>query len=299
MNPLERISEKRKVLEDISYSIGVILNTHKINYKPNCGDIKALSKTLLFSTELSNIIKNFIWLNISQQITVFHFTSEEKAESIINSQIFRLGSICKRFSEHEVETFCLSHGLCGWLEIDTNGEKCYKNDMKNTYYGSFADGGLTEKQQQPLWNRFAQNGGVRLTFKITPSTSTDISTDINFKKIYYESAPDKPIKILDAFQKLAEKHKLKLVLRGQSTLSAFYLPASNYEVEHEYRILIRKWDECIPVSSDANSNTWIDIPINSNTKYNLRLDLIDYHACKTPANLPNNCTYSSRLSINS
>lgn len=280
-----------KSFNNIFDNVTSILNAHKINYIPNSGDIKAQGKTLLFSSELSNIIKNFTWPSITQQITAFHFTSEEKAEGIINSQTFRLGSIGKRFSEHEVETFCLSHSFNGWLEADTNGEKFLKKDMGNTYYGSFTDGSLTDMQQQPLWNRFAQNGGVRLTFKITPSTFTDI----HFKRIYYESTPNKPINILDAFQKLAEKHKLKFSFTGQNTESAFYLLKKNYAVEHEYRILIRKWDECIPVSSDANGNTWIDILINADTKYKLRLDLIDYHANKEPVNLPDNCSYSPRL----
>lgn len=199
MTPLQRIEMMNSMIADIN----AVLTKHGIEKEICLSDVTITEKTFsdLVKPEakLSDAITNHLWPSI-KCASVYHFTSRDAAESIMKSGYFRLTNILKRFNEGEIETFCKTHGLNGYLEKDESGDPKYKHlIMPNTFYASFTDVSLTEEQEEWFWQNFAACDGVRLRFKITASNP-------NFRKLRYEQSEGSPIPLLSV--DLTDKDRL-------------------------------------------------------------------------------------------
>ena len=214
---------------------------------------------------LSNEIVDSIWPSIDE-MTVYHYTSREAAESILNSNEFRFYSLLKRFDEQEIRRFCEVHDLGGYLDV-TNGDPKYKTlIMDSIYYSSFTSTDLTGDQEEYFWKTFAAIDGVRLTLKVTASNP-------NFRKMIYEKTKNKPIKLLSELcQKIKVEYGRTFILSGVSRLCAFYL-AKEFDCENEYRALYKSWSEFGPRPQTDGQTKYISIPLGlmSETGYKIEV----------------------------
>lgn len=95
MTPIEQI----KMLNNLVDDINVVLSQHGIDTTITPSDITVTDKTVsdFFkpNAPLSEAILNHLWPSISSEV-VYHYTSLEAAEAILNSGTFRLTNIEKR-----------------------------------------------------------------------------------------------------------------------------------------------------------------------------------------------------------
>lgn len=264
----EYLEMQKSLVKDINS----ILSKHGVKNEINLSDItitdKLVSDLVKDDKVLSNSIVESIWPSVDS-LTVYHYTSKNAAESILNSGEFRLYSLLKRFDEQEIKSFCENHKLSGYLEY-ANGDPKYKTlIMSNMYYASFTDTNLTVDQEQYFWNIFAPIDGVRLKLKVTASNP-------NFRKMVYEKTKGKPLDLLsDLSQCIKSKYDKNFVLAGISRLCAFYL-AKEFDIENEYRALYRAWDGFGPAPKHDGNHEYIDIPIGimSDTGYQIDIEEI-------------------------
>lgn len=255
MTPLEYCNKQKRLIEKIN----LILNKHGITDTISLADITITDKTISDGAKgnkkLSNLIVDATWPSINKK-TVYHYTSKESAESILNSGEFRLYSLLKRFNEGEVEVFCKNHGLSGYLKLDTNGEPLYKSlILKNIFYASFTDTDLSSEQEEYFWQTFASVDGVRLKLEIK-------AINPNFRKMVYEKAKGNPLPLLDNLTKVVkELSDREFILSGISRLCAFYL-AKDYEVEKEYRALYRYWEGMKATPKTDSQYEYIGLPLD-------------------------------------
>ena len=269
MTPLEYLERQRALIDNINS----ILSSHGIADSIDLSNITITDKTVTDfvkeNQKLSNLIVDAIWPSIDD-LTVYHYTSKDAAESILNSGEFRLYSLLKRFNEGEIETFCQNHGLSGYLEQDANGEPKYKSlIMNNMFYASFTDTNLTTEQEEYFWRAFAPVDGVRLKLEI-------IASNPNFRKMVYEKTKGNPLPLLNDLTKVVrESYGREFVLSGISRLCAFYL-AKDFDVENEYRALYRYWEGFGPSPESDGNNLYVGLPLDSmnDTGYQIRVNEI-------------------------
>ena len=91
MAPLEYLEKQKSLIDDINS----ILSCHGITESIDLSNITITEKTVSDfvkdNQKLSNLIVDAIWPSIDK-LTVYHYTSKEAAESILNSGEFRLYS---------------------------------------------------------------------------------------------------------------------------------------------------------------------------------------------------------------
>lgn len=271
MTPLEYIEK----LHSLVISINSVLTKYGISEQITLSDITVTEKTVTDcckkNSKLSDLIINSTWPSI-QSATVYHYTSKEAAESILNSGIFRLTNIAKRYDEGEIISFCKTHKLDGYLEEDSNGTPKYRTlIMPNTFYASFTDTNLSSEQEEYFWSAFGACDGVRLTIDIQASNS-------NFRKIHYEIKNGEPIPLLYELTELIRKnYGLEFVLKGISRLCSFYL-SGDYSSENEYRTLHRTWEGGEIQPKGEGSNSFIEIPLNQMSKCGYKFKITEVHA---------------------
>jgi len=269
VTPLEYLERQRALINNINS----ILSSHDIADSIDLSNITITDKTVTDfvkeNQKLSNLIVDAIWPSIDD-LTVYHYTSKDAAESILKSGEFRLYSLLKRFNEGEIETFCQNHGLSGYLEQDANGEPKYKSlIMNNMFYASFTDTNLTTEQEEYFWRTFAPVDGVRLKLEITASNP-------NFRKMVYEKTKGYPLPLLNELTKVVrESYGREFVLSGISRLCAFYL-AKDFDVENEYRALYRYWEGFEPSPESDGNYQYVGLPLDSmnDTGYQIRVNEI-------------------------
>lgn len=287
MTHLEHLREIKSLITDIN----AVLSKHGIDQTINLSDITITDKTVSDlvkpDAKLSNAITNHLWPSIPSA-SVYHFTSKDAAESILNSNTFRLTNIAKRFNEGEIETFCKTHDLKGYLEIDSGGVPKYRYlIMPNTYYASFTDTNLTDEQEQYFCSTFATSDGVRLRIDIT-------ATNPNFRKMRYEQKSGHPIGVLNDLVKCArEHHNRELILKGISRLCSFYLSGKDYGIENEYRALYRVWEGFGPQPIGTGEKSYIELLLGTMSECGYQLDITEVHSITKP-NMPSSYVFSSR-----
>jgi hypothetical protein len=185
-------------MNDLVKDINQILDTNGVQERITLSDITITEKTVSDlvnqNSRLSDAITNYLWPSISSA-SVYHYTSKEAAESILGTGVFRLNNIANRYNDGEIVTFCKTHELNGYLEKDENNYPKYKHlIMPNTFYASFTAVQLTNDQEEYFWRNFAACDGVRLKIEIMASNP-------NFRKLHYEQAKGKPIKLLSDLTK--------------------------------------------------------------------------------------------------
>jgi len=264
VTPLEYLNEQNALID----CINSILFKHGISDPIDFSNITVTNKTVTDSVKenqkLSNLIVDAIWPPIDD-LTVYHYTSKEAAESILNSGEFRLYSLLKRFDEGEIKAFCENHGLKGYLDQDENGEPTYKSlIMSNMFYASFTDINLTTEQEGYFWRVFAPVDGVRLKLTVTASNP-------NFRKMVYEKTKGTPLPLLNELTKeVKDLFSRELVLSGVSRLCAFYL-AKDFDIENEYRALYRSWEGFGPSPKSDGKHQYVALPLDgmSDTGYQI------------------------------
>ena len=258
-------------LTELLNDINNVLKQNNINVIIGDADLSICNNTIcdsLTGARLSNAIINNIWPSIKQK-EVYHYTSKEAAENILNTGTFRLYCISKRFHEHEIKTFCENHKLDGYLKKDKYGEVIYKDlIMPNTFYSSFTDIKVSKKQEKYFWNCFAGTNGVRFKFIINAS-------DPDFRKIVYEKIKGKPIKVLNDLIITILNYNMQFYLSGISRLCSFYL-SEKYDIENEYRMLYRYWKgpNNLTQKNDGKYN-YVEIPINQKNASGFCLKIIE------------------------
>lgn len=287
MTVWENIAIRRALVDDINR----ILDESGIAEKISLSDINVTEKTVSDlvkpNSRLSDAITDFLWPSITS-FTVYHFTSRDAAESILNTKVFRLNNIASRYSEGEIVTFCKTHNLKGYLEQDENGAPKYRQlIMPNTFYASFTDVSLTTKQEEYFWEKFSACDGVRLKFEITASNP-------NFRKMRYEQTEGKPISVLSALTEcIREKYGREFILKGISRLCSFYLSGKNFGIENEYRALYRVWEGFEPQPKVDRPHSYIELPLNAMSKCGYQLTITEVCAKEKPK-MPAWFTFSKR-----
>lgn len=257
-------------LATVSETINGVLRSHGVR-EIGVSDITITDKTVndLVKEEkvLSNAIVDKVWPSIDNKV-VYHYTSKDAAESILNTSFFRLYNISKRFTEGEIVTFCQNHGLSEYLK-EENGESYYKAQlMRNIYYSSFTDAALTEEQEAYFWRTFAPFDGVRLKLNIEASNP-------NFRPMVYENKIGQPIGILsDIVREVRNKHDREFVLSGMSRVCAFYL-AKDFDVENEYRILFRDWNDGSVKPKSERGISYVEAPLGCMGPTGYKIDVLE------------------------
>ncbi len=279
--------------ESLVTTINLILSKYGIDESITLSDItitgRTVSDLVKSESKLSNSIINFLWPSISKA-SVYHYTSRDSAESILNSGVFRLTNIEKRFNEGEIVSFCQSHKLNGYLEKDDNGQPRYRKlIMPNTFYASFTDTNISQRDEEYFWSTFASCDGVRLKFDIK-------ATNPNFRKIRYEENAGAPLEILQELsQKIRDEYEMEFILKGISRLCSFYLSGTDYGREKESRLLYRTWEGQVPQPKGTGPNSYIEIPLNKMTECGYHLSISEVQA-NTEIEMPSTYVYSKRKS---
>lgn len=274
MTLLESLEMQNALIDDINS----ILSRHGINDFIDLSNITITDDTVTDLVKedhkLSNLIIDDIWPSIGE-LSVYHYTSKQAAESILNSGEFRFYSLLKRFDEGEIRTFCENHKLNGYLEQDENGVPEYKSlIMNNMFYTSFTDINLTAAQEQYFWRVFASVDGVRLKLRITASNS-------NFRKMVYEKTKGASLPLLSELtEKIRGSYGREFVLSGISRLCAFYL-AKDFDVENEYRALYRSWKEVGPSPKSDGNYQYVGLHLDSMSDigYQISVEEIQTNEC--------------------
>lgn len=271
--------------------INEILSRHGIAEIMQLQDIQVTDKTisdiLKPGSKLSNAITSALWPSINTE-TVYHYTSREAAEKILETDIFRLTNIERRLNDGEVVTFCETHELNGYLEKDANGLPKYRSLlMPQLFYASFTETNLSPDEEEYFWQTFATSDGVRLTLKIT-------ATNPNFRKILYEPRRGEPIQLMvDLTSTLRRKYGREFVLQGMSRLCAFYLNGQEYGREKEYRILYKTWPDEGPQPQGSGRDSYVELPINQKTNLGYEICITEVNA-ETRPNIPDGYVFSKR-----
>lgn len=287
MMPLETLEAMNALVNDINCALAASGITEAISLSDITVSDKTVSDLVKPNARLSDAITNFLWPSIASA-TVYHFTSKDSAKSILETGIFRLCNIAKRYHEDEIKTFCETHDLRGYLETDENGDPKYKHlIMPNTFFASFTDASITTEQEEYFWRTFSASDGVRLKFKV-------IASNPNFRKMRYEQAEGKPICVLSNLSKcLREKHGREFILKGISRLCSFYLSGKDYGKENEYQALYRVWEGFGPQPKVDGSLSYIELPLNLMSECGYKLTITEVHAKDKP-NMPDSYAFTER-----
>ncbi len=278
-------------MSNIVTDINQILHKYGIHTIITEQDLSVTDKTVSDiakpTARLSDAITDHLWPTVSVA-RVYHYTSREAAESILSTGLFRLTNIENRYGEGEIETFCKTHDLRGYLELDSSGSPCYKALlMPQTFYASFTDSNLGTSDEEYFWRTFAQSDGVRLTLDIKANNP-------NFRKILYEPTPGKPIPVLaELTTTIRQKHGREFVLQGISRLCAFYLCGRTYGKEKEYRALYKTWPECGPQPVGVGPTSYLDVPLDRMAESGYLLQVREVVANSRPK-MPGHYTFIQR-----
>ncbi len=277
-------------VNEIVADINAILSKYGIRYVLQPQDITVTDKTVIdmaTPSPLSNAITDHLWPSV-RTATVHHYTSREAAESILSTRSFRLTNIEKRFNDGEIVTFCKTHGLRGYLEMDQNGQPEYRTWlMPQLFYASFTETKLPPNDEEYFWRNFAASDGVRLTINITANNA-------DFRKIVYEPKPKVPISLLnELILTLRNTHSREFVLKGISRLCAFYLCGQSYGHEKEYRALFKIWPGIGPQPVGKGSSSYLKIPLNQMAAPGYKFHITEVHTNTRP-NMPSDYTFSQR-----
>ncbi len=287
ITPLEAIYKMRALVSDINE----ILKKNKILDAISLCDItiteNSVSDLVKQNAKLSDAITRSPWSSIPSA-SVYHYTSRDKAEKILNTKKFRLYNIAKGYNDDGIRAFCEAHGLKGYLEQDENGDPSYRKlIIQNSFYASFTttdtDTSLTATQEEYFLEHY---GEVRLKFEITALNS-------NFRKICYEATKGKPIPVLSELADcIREKYNRVFILQGISSLCFFYL-SNKYKIENEYRLLCKVQEDCDPQPKDDGEHKYIELPLDKMNECGYQLKLVEVHATEKPT-MPDSYVFSKR-----
>jgi hypothetical protein len=275
------MSNRNVDARDVVVAINQVLATYGVQKSISVDDVtitdRSVSDLVKDDPVLSNAIVGRLWPSVRDE-EVYHYTAYEAAENILATQRFRLSNIAKRYGEGEIETFCHTHGLGGYLEPDATGAPTYRHlIMPNTYYASFTTTSLDVDDERYFWQTFAGSDGVRLRLRVRASNP-------NFRRIYYESESGTPIPLLENLtSRIRQDFGLEFILTGISRLCAFYLSAADYGREKEFRALYRVWDGLGLQPEGVGSESYVDLPLGKMTECGYQIDILEVSSYSRPS----------------
>lgn len=270
--------------------INTVLARHGISDAIQSGDITVTDRTVSDGVKqfsrLSKAIEDHVWPSIPSA-SVFHYTSRSAAEAILSTEVLRLSNIEKRATEGEIDAFCKTHNLSGYLATDENVLPEYRKLlMPHIYYASFTGTNLAPNDEDYFWRSFAAVDGVRLRFDVE-------SSNPNFRKIVYERQSGTPIPVLaDLISTVRQNHGREFILSGISRLCAFYL-SSSYGQENEYRALFKTYPDWGPQPVGNGPGSFVEVPLNQKTPHGFEFRVAEVHA-RTRPNMPDQYIFSQR-----
>jgi hypothetical protein len=270
--------------------INAVLERHGIACTIQRGDITVTDRIVTDGAKefprLSKAIEDHVWPSVPSA-SVFHYTSRSAAEAILSTGVLRFSNIEKRATDGEIDVFCKTHNLSGYLAMDDNGQPTYRALlMPGIYYASFTQTHLSPNDEDYFWRTFAAVDGVRLRFDVK-------SPNPNFRKIAYEAQPGKPIPVLaDLISTIRQNHRREFILKGISRFCAFYL-ASSYAHENEYRALFKADPGGGPQPMGTGPSSFMEVPLNHATPHGFEFRVTEVHARSRP-NMPDHYPFSQR-----
>jgi hypothetical protein len=283
--------EQLKAMQDLIDDINLVLSENGVTETIALMDVSITDKTVSDLVKpdgvLSEAIINHLWPSIPSEV-VYHYTSRSSAEEILNSGLFRLTNIEKRYVDGEIGTFCRTHGLTGYLELADDGSPRYRSLlMPNTYYASFTGFNLTPEREEHLWRNFASCDGVRLKLKVAASNQ-------NFRRIKYEGKSGAPIPLIfDLASVIRNKHGREFILKGISRICSFYLSGEDYGIENEVRALYRVWDGSGPQPIGSGPCSYLELPLGVMSDSGYRIDVLEVQSRVKPT-MPESFSFSQR-----
>jgi len=289
MNTIEQFLAQAQMRENLVADINELLRRYKVLGCISIDDLSITDRSVTDSSQekLSELIINSIWPSI-RSATVYHYTHKECAVSIINSGIFRLSNIEKRYDEGEIVAFCETHKLNGYLDKDTDGNPNYRKWlMPNIFYGSFTDTAISAEEEEYFWRVFAGSEGARLKIQIE-------ATNTNLRHIYYEEKTGRPIPLLEEIRHCVKKHTgLEFTLRGISRLCAFYLPGEDYAHEKELRALHKTYEGWRVQPEGVGAVSYIEIPLGVENECGYKMTILEVQASEK-LDIPSHYEFSKR-----
>ena len=256
--------------------INAILSRHGVSEVMQLQDITVTDKTVSDMgkpcARLSDAITGHLW------------------PSVRSATVFRLTNIEKRITDGEVVTFCQTHGLHGYLELDASGSPTYRDLlMPQLFYASFTEACLSQEDEEYFWRNFGVCGGIRLTIDITAKNP-------NFRRIVYEPKPGTPIPLLtDLVSTIRQQYGREFILQGISKLCAFYLCGQTYSREKEYRALFKTWPDSGPQPIGIGPTSYVEFPLNKMTDTGYEFRITEVHSSTRP-NMPDHYCFNQRIS---
>jgi hypothetical protein len=275
------------IAERIAATVNAVLASHGISETVSAQEFSVTDRVVFDGVaagqRLSSAIINSVWPPL-KRMEGYHFTSKTAAASIISSQTIRLANIAKRIDQHEVSTFCQTHGLDGYLDA-SSGQPAYRELIEpNTYYASFADVNLHKSEEASFRSAF---GPVRLKFLIE-------ARNPDFRRIRYEGKQGAPIPVIAALQKRIKSDFARdWVLAGISRLCCFYLPGDSYGWEREMRVLWRVWSDFPVQPNQPGPDGFVELTLGQQSLTGFKLTLIEVCA-DDPLPVPAGVTFVSR-----
>jgi len=287
VKPIDELAERIAIVADINGILASCGITQTVSPADIIITEQTVSDGVKAHPKLSGVITDFLWPSVNAAI-VYHYTTREAAESILNTGIFRLSNIANRYSEGEIVTFCETHNLQGYLEKDINGDPRYKSlIMPNTFYASFADVSITPDQEEYFWRNFGFNDGVRLRIEV-------VASNPNFRRMFYEQKKGVPIRVLSELTRcIREKYGRAFILNGISRLCSFYLSGEKFAKENEIRCLYRVWEGVGPQPKGNAADSYVELPLNAKSEFGYQLTVTEVHTA-TPINVPSTYPFSKR-----
>ena len=251
---------KKKLNQPYANSINEILHKHNISERINHTHLINIElkeiKTLVLSyfnirkkdiNKLANIVENYIWDTLKVETILYHFTTEDNAKNINQTNTLRLYNILKRYQDGEIRDFSSDFNIP--YEIEEN--------YKNIFYSSFTTEipNITEITIIKNFRQFTGPCGARLKLKV-------IKEEKNFRFINY--CKQKYNIIHDLREAIKAKYNLDLNINGFTTRFASFYVNEKYQFENEARLYKNLlFDKEYIVHTDRNSNTYIELDLTN------------------------------------
>ncbi|MDX0531516.1 hypothetical protein GOC94_30945 [Sinorhizobium medicae] len=237
-----------------------VLARHGMQVDLNRMDIHLSDKVIIESfakgAYLSEAVLNYMFPHEPAPCTLYHYTSLEGIEGIVQSGELRLYPVRKRLGQGgELDAFAKAHGLLGYLNVSED-EAFYKTLSDDLFYISMTR--VPPKDPYLMWGAFAKGTGVRLEFQVQPKVaelrpiryeqdnSTTLLTEINQALEYAGEPPFNPWTI--------------------SKIGAFYLD-STVKSEDEVRLLLKRHVGGIDMTRSDDSSRYWPIPIGEENEF--------------------------------
>ena len=237
------------------------------DFDENCLYISNKFTSDMFSKchPLSNILIDKMFPSIQDSIELYHYTYS--MDEIVTSKKWRMYSLSKYLLESEYVPFYQKIGLTGTIDSVKDDNYNYRKICDQIFLTCFTD---TLSNEAAMKRRFLPAGGGN-RLKLTLSSRNGFR---DLRKMMYSENPFKTL--IDLNAQLTTKFGICFIPKTLSKLGAFYLPAKDYQIESEIRLLFRQnsdeYNNPIKIKRE-NENSFIEMPLeNGLFKIDINID---------------------------